>query len=177
MLPLVRKSLLICYVICCFFKPATLFAHEKKNKHPLHLSSSELNYNVKNGTIEIGCRVFIDDFEQLISKKYKVKADLASGARHKEMDVLIHKYMDTHFALGINGKPLPLTYIGFENDKEAIVIYMESAKVNYISKLEVSSTVLYDLFDDQTNIFHMTYKDDKKSLKLSSPDKTLIFSY
>ncbi|WP_158795670.1 DUF6702 family protein [Pedobacter sp. L105] len=152
-------------------------AYEKRDKHPLHLSSSELNYNFKSGTIEVGCRVFIDDFEQLIGKKYKVKADLSSGARHNEMDALIHKYMSTHFTLGVNGKPLPLTYIGFENDKEAIVIYMESAKVTYISKLEVTSTVLYDLFDDQTNIFHMTYKDAQKSSKLGSPDKTLVFSY
>lgn len=89
------------------------------------------------------------------------------------MDALIRKYMSNHLQLSINGKNLPLNYVGFENDKEAIMIYVESEQVKNITKMEVSSTVLYDLFEDQTNIFHVTVNGNRKSAKLTYPDKTL----
>lgn len=171
MLSFLHQSLLICYVVFGTLKPE---AAGSKGKHPLHLSSTELNYNLKEGTLEVSCRIFTDDFEDILSKKYKVKADLSSAAKHKEMDQLISKYIATHLQFAGDGKPLSLNYLGFENDNEAIVVYLESSKVKSIVKLETSSTILYDLFDDQTNIFHLTSKGNRKSFKLTYPDKKSV---
>ena len=174
MLPLVRQSLLICYVIFSISLPSATFANGGMKKHPLHLSSTELNYNAKTNTLEVSCRVFTDDFEDLLGKKYKIKPDLSSAARHKEMDALVNKYITTHLQLAANGKILRLNYLGYENDSEAIVIYLESEKVKDIKKLETTSTVLYDYFDDQSNIFHITFNGNRKSSKLTYPDKSLV---
>ncbi|HEY0175727.1 MAG TPA: DUF6702 family protein [Pedobacter sp.] len=174
MLPFLRKSLLICYVIFGVCKTSAVLADGITGRHPLHLSSTELNYNAKTMTVEISCRIFTDDFEDLIGKKYKVKPDLSSAAKHKEMDMLVNKYMAVHLELAANGKPLHLNYLGFENDNEAIVVYLESEKVKGLKKLETTSTILYDLFDDQTNIFHLTSNGDRKSSKLTYPDKKLV---
>jgi hypothetical protein len=146
-------------------------------KHPLHLSSTELNYNAKTATVEVSCRIFTDDFEDLLGKKYKVKPDLSAPAKHKEMDALVEKYMASHMQLNTGGKILPLTYIGYENDKEAVVIYMESAAAKNLKTVEVSCTVLYDSFDDQTNIFHVTYNGNRKSSKLTYPDKKFVSTF
>ncbi|AMP99364.1 hypothetical protein AY601_2474 [Pedobacter cryoconitis] len=171
MLSFLHHSLLICYVITGMFKPLAAAGAGSNFKHPLHLSSTELNYNLKESTMEVSCRIFTDDFEDILSKKYKVKADLSLEAKHKEMDQLVRKYITAHLQLAANGKALPLNYIGFEKDNEAVVVYLESAKVKNIVKLETTSTVLYDLFDDQTNIFHLTFKGNRHSFKLTYPDK------
>ena len=176
MLSFLQHSLLICYAITGMFKPLTAADALNNLKHPLHLSSTELNYNLKESTMEVSCRIFTDDFEDILSKKYKVKADLSVEAKHKEMDQLVHKYITAHLQLAANGKILPLNYIGFEKDNEAVVVYMESAKVKNIVKLETISTVLYDLFDDQTNIFHLTFKGNRHSFKLTFPDKRVASS-
>jgi hypothetical protein len=154
--------------------PASTLRKAEAAKHPLHLSSTELNYNTKSLTVEISCRIFTDDFEDLLGKKYKIKPDLSSVGRHREMDALVNKYMATHLQLAAAGKVVPLTYLGYENDKEAIVVYLESAEVKNIKSLEVSCTVLYDSFDDQTNIFHVSYNGNRKSSKLTYPDKKFV---
>jgi len=174
MLSLVHHSIVICYVILGVFAPQAGLKPANLSKHPLHLSSTELNYNSKTSTVELSCRIFTDDFEDLLGKKYKVKPDLSAAAKHKEMDALVNKYMASHMQLTTAGKVLPLTYIGFENDKEAVVVYMESAESKNLKTMEVSCTVLYDSFDDQTNIFHVTYNGNRKSSKLTYPDKKFV---
>jgi hypothetical protein len=174
MLPLLHQSLLFCYVILGSFHPAAAVLKENGGRHPLHLSSTELNYDAKTMTIQISCRIFTDDFEDLIGKKYKVKPDLSSAAKHKEMDQLINKYMAAHIGLAANGKAIRLNYLGFENDNEAVVVFLESEKVKGIKKLETTSTVLYDIFDDQINIFHLTSSGERKSFKLTYPEKVMV---
>lgn len=176
-MPLLSQTLLICYLILGLFHPDLPAAPKSGLKHPLHLSSSELNCNAKSGTIEISCRIFTDDFEDLLGKKYKVKPDLSAASKHKEMDELVNQYITSHLLLSANGKPLHLTYLGFENDSEAVIIYLESAKVNRLKKLQTTSTVLYDQFDDQTNIFHVTFNGSRKSSKLTYPDKTFVSDF
>jgi len=174
MLSFVHQSILICYVILGVVNAPVTKSTAESFKHPLHLSSTELNYNSKTSTVELSCRIFTDDFEDLLGKKYKVKPDLSAPAKHEEMDALINKYMASHMQLSTGGKILPLTYIGYENDKEAVVVYMESAVAKNLKAMEVSCTVLYDSFDDQTNIFHVTYNGNRKSSKLTYPDKKFV---
>lgn len=176
-MPLLHQSLLICYLILGSVKPAAPNLKESTDRHPLHLSSTELNYNPKTNTVEISCRIFTDDFEDLLAKNYKVKPDLSAAARHKEMEVLVGKYMSAHLRIAANGKPLQLNYMGFENDKEAVVIYLESAKVTGLRKMETTSTLLYDLFDDQINIFHVTFNGNRKSSRLTYPENKLLSSF
>lgn len=176
-MPFLHQSLLICYLIFGSAKPETINLKESAGRHPLHLSSTELNCNPKTNTVEISCRIFTDDFEEALDKKYKVKPDLSSAARHKEMEVLVGKYMAAHFQLAANGKAVNLNYLGFENDKEAVVVYLESAAIKGIRKMETTSTVLYDRFDDQTNIFHVTFNGNRKSSKLTYPENKLLSSF
>jgi hypothetical protein len=177
MLSFVHQSILICYVILGIIKAPADADSVNSYRHPLHLSSTELNYNTKTATVELSCRIFTDDFEDLLGKKYKIKPDLSAPARHKEMDALINKYMASHMQLSTGGKVLPLTYIGFENDKEAVVVYMESAEAKNLKAMEIGCTVLYDSFDDQTNIFHVTYNGNRKSSKLTYPDKKFVSTF
>lgn len=177
MLSFLYQSLLICYVATGFFKPAVPSEAALAARHPLHLSSNELNYNARSGTIEISSRVFTDDFEDILSKKYKVKADLSAAAKHQAMDEVVGKYITAHIQLSANGKALKLNYLGFENDNEAVIIYIETEKVKNLKNLNANFTVLYDLFDDQTNIFHVTSKGNRKSSKLTYPDKSIVFSF
>lgn len=184
-----RLTLLICYLMLGAPASTIFKAHKTspvsslinpdgdKAKHPLHLSSTELNFNAKTSTIEVSCRIFTDDFEDLLGKKYKIKPDLSSAARHKDMDKLVNTYMSGHLQLAPNGKTTPLKYLGYENDNEAIIVFMESGPVKGVKKLDTTCTVLYDLYDDQTNIFHVTFNGNRKSAKLTYPDKVLTSNF
>ena len=174
MLSFIPQSLLICYVFFGLYPSEINLYSAKSSRHPLHLTSTELNYNTKENTIEISCRIFTDDFEDGLARKFKVKTDLSAASKHKEMDALVQKYMAERIQFAANGKLLTVNYLGFENDKEAVVVYMESVPVKGLRKLETTCTVLYDLFDDQTNIFHVMANGNRKSAKLTYPDKKLV---
>ena len=52
---------------------------EKNNNnniiHPLHVTTTELNYESEQNSLEVTIKVFTDDFEQILSKKFHKKAD------------------------------------------------------------------------------------------------------
>jgi hypothetical protein len=147
---------------------------DKSLLHPLHLSSMEINYTTKPGTLEISCRLFTDDMEDALKKQFKVPTDLSAPAKHKAMDELLKKYIALHLKFQANGKPIALNYLGFEKDREAVIVYVESVPVKSLKKLEVYNTLMYDLFDDQTNIMHVVVNGKRKSDKLDYPEANAV---
>ncbi|KLT64069.1 hypothetical protein AB669_18575 [Pedobacter sp. BMA] len=147
------------------------FGLAKSDKHPLHVSTTEVNFNAKEKSLEISCRVFSDDFESILAKNYKQKTDLSNPAMKAAMDELVKKYILTHLSVNANGKSVKMSYLGFEMDHEATNIYLEVAKVSAVKSMEVTNTMLYDIFDDQMSIVHLVKGNVRKSTKILYPDK------
>ncbi|WP_129715328.1 DUF6702 family protein [Pedobacter sp. SYP-B3415] len=143
-------------------------------RHPLHVSTTEVSLNSREKSLEILVRVFTDDFENILARKYSRKTDLSSAAMHRQMDELIKRYVDENLRLSADGKPLRLNYIGFETDHEAVIAYFEVPGITALKKLETRNSILYDLFDDQLNIIHVLAGGTRKSAKLLFPDKQLV---
>jgi hypothetical protein len=163
--------LLICYLILGCLAPINGSA---ESFHPFHVSSTDINYNGKTNTLEVSCRIFTDDFELALAKAYDVKTDLSSEARHKAMDVLVKKYILSNMSFRTPQKVLGLTYLGFEKDNEATIVYLESEPVNGLKKIETTNSVLYDQFDDQSNIMHFSGYGKRKSNKLDYPNRKIV---
>lgn len=147
------------------------------NKHPLHVSTTEVSYNAKDKTLELSCKIFTDDFEAVLAKLYKQKVDLSNPALKKNMDELVKKYLISHLQLKANGKAVTLNYIGFEIDHEATNIYLEVEKIASLKSVTVSNTILYDQFDDQMSILHVVKGSIRKSTKILYPDQTFTANF
>jgi len=160
-------AILICAYICIAFDV----------KHPLHVSTTELNYNQQEKTIEVSCRIFTDDFESILAKNYKQKIDLTNPAIKNKMDEVIKKYIISHLQIKANGKQINMQYVGFEIDHEATNIYLEVEKVNSFKSAEVTNIILYDLFDDQMSIVHIVKGKTRKSTKILYPDKKFTANF
>ena len=155
----------------------TLGVIAKEQKHPLHVSTTEVNVNTKDKTLEISTRIFSDDFEAILVKLYKQKTDLSNPAMKTQMDALVKKYLLSHIQIKANGKIIPLNYIGFEIDHEATNIYLEAEKVTTPKSVEVNSTVLYDMFDDQMSIVHVVKGSTRKSTRILYPEKSFTVTF
>ena len=149
-----------------------------KRFHPFHVSVIEINRNVADKTLEISCKIFTDDFEKVLTKDYKTKVDLINPPNKAAMDSLIKKYLFSHLSIQVNGKPVLLSYVGFENQSEAAYGYIEVNNISSVNKLEVATNIMYDMFDDQVNIMHLTTDGaNRKSNKLNYPETNLIFNF
>ncbi len=146
-------------------------------KHPLHVSTTEINFNAKDKSLEISCRIFTDDFETILAKQFKGKIDLSKPTMHKAMDVLVKKYLDLHLQYKVNGKNVTANYVGFEQDNEATNVYLEIDNVASLQSLGLSDSILYDLFDDQLNLVHVEKGGLRKSAKVNYPTKDLMIVF
>ena len=156
-------------VVLVSAKPATF--------HPFHVTVTEVNHNAADKTLEISCKIFTDDFEKILSKNYKTKVDLINPPDKAKMDTLVKKYILSHLSVKANGRPVVFTYIGFENEKEAAYGYIEVENIPTVNRLELTNTLLYDMFDDQVSIMHITVGGNRKSNKLNYPEKEASFSF
>lgn len=155
----------------------TLMSVSRVSEHPFHVSVIEINHNAADKTLEISCKIFTDDFEKVLAKNYKTKVDLINPPNKAAMDTLVKRYLYTHLSVKTNGKPVQFDYIGFENDHEAAYGYIEVSGVPSVSKVDISTSIMYDMFEDQMNIFHVIVDGKRKSTKLNYPDKEASISF
>ena len=70
-----------------------------------------------------------------------------------------------------NDAPVNLNYLGFEINREAVDVYLESDKIPAVKKVDVDISLVYNLFDDQINIVHIIVNGVRKSEKVDYPEK------
>jgi hypothetical protein len=164
----IYQPLLYCYIFLGAIAPAR---HTIKAFHPVHVSTSNIEYNSKDNKLEVICTIFTDDFEAALAKQYHAKTDLSKAEMHAAMDVLIKSYIAANLHIKAGDAPVILNYLGFEINREATDVYLESEKISQVKKVDVEVSLLYNLFDDQINIVHIIVNGVRKSEKLDYPDK------
>ena len=146
----------------------------KKDVHPYHVGSVELNYSNKSKTFEIVGRFFIDDLENALNDKSAKKVHFQDTKHRNEMQEALKKYSAEHLKLKVNGEFVQIKFLGFEEDSEGVDLYLESAVVTNPKKVETAISYVYNLYDDQTNIIHIIVGGNRKSSKLTYPNRYLF---
>lgn len=141
-----------------------------KANHPLHVSTTDISYNTGDRKLEVVCTIFYDDGEAALNQAFRRHTDLSKPELHTQMDALMKKYVLSHLRIQASGKALTLHYVGFEKAREVVNVYFESEPVPAPKIIAADVSLLYNLFDDQMNIVHMTVNGTRKSTRLDYPD-------
>jgi len=148
-----------------------------RNFHPFYVSVTEINHNVKEQSIEVSCKIFADDMEDILKKNYKTTVDLSNAKQQSQNDKLIADYINRNLSFVVDGKPARLNYVGFEKESESVYCYFEVVQVPSIKKLDVTNSMLQDFSNQQINIMHVTVNGSRKSYKLDYPHKQANFNF
>ena len=149
------------------------FLVSAKPIHPYHVGSVEINYNSKTKTFEISAKFFLDDLENSLNAKYNKTLHFGEEKSKAGLDQALENYFAEYFKLKSNNKFLKINYLGFEEDKESVNVYLESEATEMPKKVETAVSLLYSFFDDQMNIVHIIVNGERKSSKLNYPDRYL----
>ena len=149
------------------------FLVSAKPIHPYHVGSVEINYNAKTKTFEISAKFFLDDLENSLNAKYNKTLHFGEEKSKAGLDQVLENYFAEYFKLKSNNKFLKINYLGFEEDKESVNVYLESEATEIPKKVETAVSLLYSFFDDQMNIVHIIVNGERKSSKLNYPDRYL----
>lgn len=146
-------------------------------KHPFYVAVTEINLNTSDKTLEVSCKMFADDLEQVLEKNNHTQLDITADKDKTNFDKYIAAYVKNHLNLSIDGKAGNLSYIGFEKEKESAYCYFQVENVSSLKDLEVNNSLLHDLTPDQINIIHVTVNGKRLSTKLDYPAKSASFNF
>ena len=145
--------------------------------HPFYVSVTEINQNAAEKSLEISCKFFADDFEQTLEKAYKAQLDITSDKDKASFDKYIPDYIAKHFALAVDGKPVKLSYVGFEKEKESVYCYFGLTNTPAVKRLDITTNLLYELTQEQINIMHISVNGKRQSSKLNYPEVKAAFQF
>jgi hypothetical protein len=166
--------------VCCWclLVPSAKDSSQKPPaKHPFYIAVTEINLNTSDKTLEVSCKMFADDLEQIIEKNNHTQLDISADKDKAKFDSYIPAYVRNHLSLSIDGKAGSLSYIGFEKEKESAYCYFQVEHIASLKKLDVIDNLLHDFTADQINIIHVTVNGKRQSTKLDFPEKSASFSF
>jgi hypothetical protein len=145
--------------------------------HPFYVSVTEINHNPKDKTLEVSCKMFLDDTEKTLKNQYNIPVELTKPRDPKKTQEMLSTYVKKHFQLKVNGKPVEMEFVGFEVEGASIWTYFQVNKISEVQKLDITDNILYELYDSQISILHAQVKGNKKSTRLSNPETNASFEF
>lgn len=150
---------------------------ETSSFHPFYVTVTEINHNAADNNLEISCKIFTDDFETTLSKAYGVKIDLFNPKDKALVEKQIAEYVKKHLQLKLDSKAAKLEFVGFERENEAVWSYFQVSNTNAPKRIDIVNNLLYESFDEQIHLIHITVGANRKSTKLKNPETNYSFEF
>ena len=140
------------------------------------MSVTEVHYKKDKKTMEISHRIFADDLEKALSKKYNKKFDL-SQPEQTDVNIYINKYLDETFRVSSSDMFFKSEFVGKELDKDAILVYMEIDSLPNLKSIRFSDKILFDILPDQSNLVHFHNGKNVESKKVNARNPNCGFEF
>ncbi len=145
--------------------------------HKYYVGVTDVLYVPEEKSIQIISRLFIDDFEAVLQKRYTESLRLEDASKKEEIAKKIQQYYAKKMLIIIDDVPKKLKIIGFKFEDDMIISYFEINEIKSIKKLKITNKLLFENEQNQQNITHISIKSVKNSflfVKGKATD-TLIF--
>ncbi len=154
-----------------------LLGNTGNGTHPIYMSVTEIEHNAKDRTVEISCKIFTDDFEKTLRQHYSGIIDLINPKDKTAMNKLVNEYIQKHLSLKIEGKPVALQFLAYEQQEEGIISYYQVNNIATVKRIDITDNILYDYKDQQISILHVIVDGNRKSTRLINPEEKASFEF
>ncbi|MBC7525153.1 MAG: hypothetical protein H7239_12025 [Flavobacterium sp.] len=136
--------------------------------HKFYVSIYQINYVPKKQMIQITARIFVDDINDALEKKYHKKTFLGSEKEIPKDAILLKNYLSEKLLLKVNGTVKPTIYLSEEMEANVLICYLKIQNIAKLSSLSVENNALMELNNDQQNIIQYQESGEKKTLLLTT---------
>jgi hypothetical protein len=145
--------------------------------HKFYVAVFQLEYVPAKKVVQMTSRIFIDDLDKELSKKYDRKFYLCTPKEIKETDEYLKKYFADKIQVKLNKKAQAIKFLGRETEDDVLICYYTLSAESAVKSVDIKNTVLFETFPDQQNIIHTNINRNKKSLLLTNgePSGSLDF--
>ena len=138
--------------------------------HKFYVSIYQIHYNEPKKSIEITSRIFIDDLNKALEKKYGRVTHLGEPGETAEDVFLMKKYISEQMIVTVNGKLKLLDFRSKEMENNVLICYFKIADIAKIKSFEISNKMLFHLVTEQQNIIQTNIYGKKHSMLLTIED-------
>ena len=143
--------------------------------HKYYLSLTKVDYINESKSVQITARIFIDDLETALDKKFGKSFKLDTNQEIEDTNKYIDEYIVKLLKITINGELKSYNYLGKKYESDVVHLFAEIENVVEIKSIEVQNRILMDDFPDQQNIIKLNINNKKKSFILTlDSDKDLL---
>jgi len=131
--------------------------------HDFHLSKTDVNYKTENKALQVTIHTFIDDTEEALRNIEDLEYKFFESKEHMATDSIFSMYLQENLVIKVDGEEQAFYYLGKEQSDDILGVYtyLEIEGITAFENLEISNSILMDIFDDQKNIINV--KVDNKS--------------
>lgn len=136
--------------------------------HAIHISKTEINYDMAEKSLQITTHIFIDDLERAMEAAGAPKLYLGTKMEIPTAEKELEKYLGKMLLLSTGNTKLKPVWVGKELSADFLAVwcYLEVEGMGTFSELTVQNDVLLDLYDDQSNIVETRKNNKPNSAKI-----------
>ena len=141
------------------------FSFFLKPEHAFYVSITDIAYLESKQELEVQIKIFADDLEDDIRSSQNKLVKLQDGVSESEASV-VHQYLLDKVEILLDGKAPEIRMLSCKQEGDAIFSVYKGSLQTKPSVINVTNTVLIDLFPTQSNIIRLKGKAAQGLLKL-----------
>jgi len=144
--------------------------------HPVHISVTSMEYNEEEKIFLVSFKVFTDDFETNIDRKYGVNLNLGKEDELENADEYFSRYFMESFSFIVNGEELrEPVFLEKKMNDIAVWLYFKYPVSGNVEEVGIKNAIMLDMFRDQSNLLIFKYNDFEKGFIFNSEKVKIQF--
>jgi hypothetical protein len=134
--------------------------------HKFYVAIFQIEENAQKNRLEITSRIFIDDLNITLEKKFNKKFDLEKI--DSENTEFVKKYITRNFIISVNGEQKNMTFKSLEIENNVLICYYTINTIPKIKSIAIENSILTETFEEQQNIIQAHFNNNRQSLLLTA---------
>ena len=145
--------------------------------HKFYVGVFQVDYFKEKKAVQITTRLFIDDLEKALHKKYNKHFYITTKDEVADANTYIAKYLDEKLKIKINNKIQSIQFLTKEQEENIVICYLKINFKDNIKDLEITNSVLTDVFTEQQNLAHLNINGNKKTILFTNTETNQKLKY
>lgn len=145
--------------------------------HKFYMAVFQVNYAPEKKMLQITSRIFVDDLNLALEKKYGKKVYLGSEKESADDQVVLKKYFAENLQIKVNGQSKPVFFLSKELEGDVLICYCRVTDIAKLHSAEITNTLLTHWNSEQQNILHFTAFGNKQTVLFTASNKTEVLKF
>jgi hypothetical protein len=145
--------------------------------HKFYMAIFQVNYAPEKKMLQITSRIFVDDLNLALEKKYGKKTFLGADKESADDQAILKKYFVENLQIKVNGQSKPVAFLSKELEGDILICYCRVTDVSKFHSVEITNTLLTHWNSEQQNILHFTAFGDKKTVLFTASNRIEVLKF